>query len=370
MTEMPSGPLVGLRVIELDAIGPVPLAAMLLADMGCDVLRITRPPYPGAAWEDVGGAILHRGRYSLTLDLKSGAGRADLLSLVAGADVLIEGYRPGVMERMGLGPAECLARNPRLVYGRMTGWGQTGPLAPRAGHDINYIAVAGILHAIGAAGQPPTVPLNVIGDYGGGAMFLLAGLLAALLSAGRTGKGQVVDAAMTDGTAVMTSLFQAFLHTGQWHDRREANLLDGFAPFYRCYECADGRHVAVGALEPPFFAQLLAGLGLPPGRFVQYDQAGWPAMAQTFAAIFRTRPRDVWAAHFAPGDACVSPVLSLAEAPEHPHNRARETFTSLGGVPQPGTAPRFSATPGRVRPASGALDLQTALTRWALPTDR
>ncbi|MFV3127126.1 CaiB/BaiF CoA transferase family protein [Niveispirillum sp. KHB5.9] len=370
MTNLSTGPLVGLRVIELDAIGPVPFAAMLLADLGCDVLRITRPPYPGAAWEDVGGTILHRGRHSLTLNLKSEAGRADLLSLIEGADSLIEGYRPGVMERMGLGPTECLARNPRLVYGRMTGWGQTGPLAPRAGHDINYIAVAGMLHAIGGAGQPPTVPLNVIGDYGGGAMFLVTGLLAGLLSAGRTGKGQVVDAAMTDGTVLLTSLFQAFLHTGQWQDRRGANLLDGFAPFYRCYECADGRHVAVGALEPPFFAQLLAGLGLPTGRFVQYDQAGWPAMGQAFAEIFRTRSRDVWAAHFAQGDACVSPVLSMAEARDHPHNRARDTFTTLGGVPQPGTAPRFSVTPGSVRPAAGVLDLASALARWALPADR
>ncbi|MFV3077124.1 CaiB/BaiF CoA transferase family protein [Niveispirillum fermenti] len=364
------GPLAGFRLVEMDAIGPVPLAATLLADLGCDVLRVVRPPHPGSAWEDVGGAILHRGRHSLTLDLKSEAGRDAVLTLVAGADALIEGYRPGVMERMGLGPEACLARNPRLVYGRMTGWGQTGPLAPRAGHDINYIAVAGILHAIGPADAPPVVPLNIIGDYAGGAMFLVAGLLSGLLSAARTGRGQVVDAAMTDGTALLGSLFHAFLATGQWQDRREANLLDGAAPFYRCYECADGRHVAVGALEPPFFARLLAGLGLPTGRFVQYDQAGWPAMREVFADIFRTRSRDAWALHFADTDACVSPVLSLAEARDHPHNRARGTFVTLDGVAQPGPAPRFSGTPGAVRPAGVDLSLQAALARWSLSADR
>ncbi|RME61966.1 MAG: CoA transferase [Alphaproteobacteria bacterium] len=359
-----AGPLAGVRLVEMDAIGPVPLAAMLMADWGADILRIARPAPRAAAWGDGGGAVLHRSRVHLRLDLKSPADHAQALRLIAKADGLIEGFRPGVMERLGLGPDICLARNPRLVFARMTGWGQSGPMAPAAGHDINYIALTGALHAIGEKDAPPCPPLNLVGDYGGGAMFLVAGVLAALLSARASGKGQVVDVAMTDGTAALMSLFYACRASGLWRDERAANLLDGGAPFYRCYACADGRHVAVGALEPPFFAQLVAGLGLPAERYVQADMASWPAMARDFAHAFRDRPRDEWVAHFAATDACVTPVLSLGEAPAHPHNAARRTFIERGGVVQPAPAPRFGATPAAAR-APAAVTVAEALERWS-----
>lgn len=368
MTTHHAGPLAGIRLVEMDAIGPVPLAAMLLADMGADIIRLARPPRADAAWDDVGGAVLHRSRSVAYLDLKNAEHRESALKLIARADGLIEGFRPGVMERLGLGPEICLASNPRLVFGRMTGWGQTGPMAPRAGHDINYISLTGALHAMGRPGEPPPVPLNLVGDYGGGAMFLVAGMLAALLCAQRTGQGQVVDAAMTDGTSSLMSLFYAFLSTGLWVDRPGENLLDGSAPFYRCYSCADGGNVAVGALEPQFFMLLLDGLGLPRDRYVQNDRAGWPAMEQDFAAAFAARPRDSWAESFAGTDACVTPVLSLTEAPDHPHNRARKTFTHRNGASQPAPAPRFSAMPATVwEPLT--LSLEAAIARWeALPS--
>jgi len=358
------GPLEGIRIVEIDGIGPVPLACTILADMGADIVRVARPSHPGAAWDDVGGSVVHRSRAFAYADLKSDKDRDALLTLIAGADALIEGYRPGVMERLGLGPDVCFARNPRLVYTRMTGWGQSGPLAPRAGHDINYIAIAGALHGIGRAGEPPTVPLNLVGDYGGGAMFAIAGLLAALLSARTTGQGQVVDAAMTDGVASLMSLFHAFLASGLWHDRPEANLLDGGAPFYRCYTCADGKHVAVGALEPQFFARLLEGLGIDRGRYPQQnDPACWPAMAAEFAALFAARPRDAWTAVFEGVDACVSPVLSLGEAVHHPHNQARGTYIARAGHLQPAPAPRFSGTQGEAREAA-VTTLEAAAARW------
>ena len=347
----------------MDAIGPVPLAAMLLADMGADVIRLARPPRADAAWDDVGGAVLHRSRKVAYLDLKTTADHAAALDIIGKADGLIEGFRPGVMERLGLGPDICLARNKRLVFGRMTGWGQTGPLALRAGHDLNYIALTGALHAMGKPGEPPPVPLNLVGDYGGGAMFLVAGMLAALLSAQRTGAGQVVDAAMTDGTAALMSLYFAFLPVGLWQDRRGENLLDGAAPFYRCYACADGGHVAVGALEAPFFASLLAGLGLPHDRYVQNDRAGWAAMAADFTVAFVARPRDAWAEIFAGTDACVTPVLSMTEAPGHPHNRSRQTFFERNGIAQPAPAPRFSVTPAQVS-APVTISLQDAVEMW------
>lgn len=357
------GPLAGVRIVEFDAIGPVPLAAMILADMGAEVVRLARRS--GGSWAEVGGAVMNRGRPHVSVDLKSPEDREQVLHLIDRADAVIEGFRPGVMERLGLGPEVCRARNPRLVYARMTGWGQTGPLADRAGHDINYIALTGALHAMGPADAPPPVPLNLVGDYGGGAMFAVAGLLAAILGARTTGRGQVVDVAMTDGTAVLSAMFHGLAAQGLWNEARGTNLLDGSKPFYRCYACADARFVAVGALEPQFFAQLLAGLEISSDRFSQYDPTGWPAMEALFAERFAIRTRDEWEAVFAGTDACVSPVLSFAEAPGHPHNRARATFVEAGGVVQPAPAPRFPDGASGIRAEQGG---ETAfadlLARW------
>lgn len=339
-----TGPLHGFRIVEFEALGPVPFCGMLLAGLGADVVRIARQPGGGSIYEDVGGAILHRGRSTVIADLKSASDRDMILKLIGQADALLEGFRPGVMERLSLGPAPALAANRRLVYGRMTGWGQTGPLAPRAGHDINYIAITGALHAIGQAGEPPTIPLNLIGDYGGGAMFLATGVLAALIEAKRSGHGQVVDVAMTDGTALMMSLFQALAQAGQWRHQRGANLLDGGTPYYRCYECADGRHVAVGALEPQFFATLLRVTGIAAQPKDQNDRSLWPMLTEQLATVFKTRSRDEWAALFDPEDACVSPVLNLDEAPTHAHNMARGTFITRDGVVQAAPAPRFGGS--------------------------
>lgn len=362
-----TGPLAGIRIIEIDAIGPVPLAAMLLADLGAEVIRVARVPGAGAgAWDDVGGDVLHRSRAVTYLNLKDADDRDRLLALIEQADALIEGYRPGVMERLGIGPDECLARNPALVFGRMTGWGQTGPLALRAGHDINYLSITGALHAMGDGLGPPSVPLNLVGDYGGGAMFLIAGLLAAILSARTTGKGQVVDACITDGVPSLMSLFYAWEPKGLWTDAPASNLLDGGAPFYRCYRCGDGRDVAVGCLEPQFFAQMLKGLGLEDRGYNQNDRADWPRMEADFGACFATRPRDEWAALFAGTDACVSPVLSMAEAPAHPHNVARGSFIARGGISQPAPAPRFSATAGGITEPE-TLTIDAALKRWSMP---
>jgi alpha-methylacyl-CoA racemase len=358
-----SGPLAGVRIVEFDAIGPVPLACMILADMGAEVVRLARRS--GGAWAEVGGAVLNRGRPHASVDLKSPADIEQVLALIDRADALIEGSRPGVMERLGLGPEVCRARNPRLVYARMTGWGQTGPLAQRAGHDINYIALTGALHAMGAADAPPPVPLNLVGDYGGGAMFAVAGLLAAVIGARTTGQGQVVDVAMTDGVAALTAMFHGLAAQGLWNERRGANLLDGSRPFYRCYACADGRYVAVGALEPQFFAALLAGLGIPANRFSQYDPSGWAEMEATFAACFATRARDQWEEVFAATDACVSPVLSFPEATVHPHNAARATFLEAGGVVQPAPAPRFSGGSADIRTSgAGERAFEQLLARW------
>ena len=359
------GPLAGVRVVEMDAIGPVPLAAMVLADLGAEVVRVARPPGSGQAWDDTGGAVLNRNRAHVYLDLKAAEQRDQALALIARADAVIEGFRPGVMERLGLGPEVCLERHPRLVYARMTGWGQSGPRAARAGHDLNYVALTGALNAMGAADQPPMPPLNLVGDYGGGAMFAVVGVLAALTQARASGVGQVVDVAMTDGAAVLSSLFYGLAASGLWSDRRGGNLLDGSKPFYRCYECADGRYVAVGALEPAFFAQLLAGLGLEADRFPQLDPSGWAAMTDAFAEVFATRSRDDWAAVFAGTDACVTPVLAFGEAPSDPHNAARQTFVSVDGVVQPAPAPRFSAAPCAVDPARrGAIEIAAALAAW------
>lgn len=340
------GPLAGLRVIEMAGLGPAPFAGMMLSDLGADVLRIDRKAAASADAFDAVKAtnFIDRGRRSIALDLKHPEGVAAALDLIAGADAVIEGFRPGVMERLGLGPDVCLARNPKLVFGRVTGWGQSGPLAMTAGHDINYIALTGALHTIGAA-ERPLPPLNLVGDFGGGALPLVIGLLAALWEAQRSGQGQVVDAAMTDGVAVLSTMIYGFKANGLWRDEREANLLDGGAPFYGCYACADGKHVAVGALEPQFFAALMKGLGLDPSLGAdRWSRKAWPALRSALTEAFARRPRDEWAALFAQTDACVTPVLSLGEAPHHPHNVARSAYRAGAGGAEPQPAPRFSRT--------------------------
>ena len=343
------GPLDGVRVIELASLAPAPFGCMILSDLGAEVLRVDRAESCGpaaAAPRDP----LSRGRRSIGLNLKDPDGIGLLLSLAEDADVLVEGFRPGVTERLGCGPAECARRNPRLVYARMTGWGQDGPLAGAAGHDIDYIAVAGALEPIGRAGQRPVPPLNLVADFGGGGMLLAVGVLAALLERERSGLGQVVDAAMVDGSALLTSFLHGMRAAGAWRDERGTNLLDGGAPFYDTYETADGRYVAVGALEPRFYAALLAGLGLagprPGGRELpgQHDRAGWPVLRDRLAEAFRRRTQAEWSEVFAGTDACVAPVLGPGEAPAHPHNVARGTFIDIGGMVQPAPAPRFGRT--------------------------
>lgn len=355
------GALSGVRVIEFDAIGPAPLAATMLADMGAEVVRIARPKRADDPWDDVGGSVLHRGRQTIELDLKTQ--RTQAMDLVSRGDIVIEGMRPGVMERLGLGPDACFEANPALVYGRITGWGQDGPLAQRAGHDINYLAITGALWAMGSAGSPPPVPLNLVGDYGGGSMFLLTGVLAALVSARATGKGQIVDAAIVDGVTMMTALFSAWRDSGSWSDRREDNLLDGGAPFYRCYQCADGEYIAVGPLEPAFFRAFLRGLGLPEDM-PQHDRDRWPEMAGLFADRIAQRTRDDWAQMFEGTDACVTPVLNWEEAALHPHNVARGSIEERSGVAHPAPAPRMSGTPSSIGTGS-APSLDAILARWS-----
>jgi alpha-methylacyl-CoA racemase len=350
-----AGPLAGLRVVEFAGIGPGPFAAMLLADMGADVVRVERPGEPARPHD-----ITRRGRRVVVLDLKRAGDLAQALALLDGAEALIEGFRPGVMERLGLGPDVVLRRNPRLVYGRMTGWGQHGPLAQTAGHDINYIAIAGALGAIGEAGAP-VPPLNLVGDYGGGALYLAMGMLAAVLAVRAGGPGQVVDCAISDCVANMLALFYSMRAEGAWQDRRAANLLDGGAHFYATYECADGRHIAVGAIEPQFYAVLRRIAGLDDAAFdAQRDPAAWPDLKRRLAAVFRTRTRDDWVALFDGSDACVAPVLGLGEAVAHPHNVARGAFVERDGVVQPAAAPRFSATPA----AASEPAVACAVARW------
>ena len=357
------GPLHGLRVIELAGIGPAPMCCMLLSDLGADVVRIDRLQPGGLGLSlglghghghghDLGQAleprfdVTARNRRSLALDLKAPAGRSVALRLVQGADVLVEGFRPGVAERLGLGPQACLGLNPRLVYGRMTGFGQTGPLATAAGHDLNYIALSGALHAIGPAGGKPVPPLNLVGDYGGGALYLAFGVMAALFERQRSGAGQVVDAAMVDGAASLASVFYGLAAGGSCSTERGTNLLDGGAPFYDTYETADGRHISLAALEPKFFAQLAQALALEP-RFAQrqHDRSVWPEMRQAMAAAVRQHTRDEWRARLEGSDACFAPVLSFDEAPAHPHAQARGAFVTVQGVVQPAPAPRFGRTP-------------------------
>ena len=339
-----AGPLAGVKVLEFEAIGPAPFAGMLLADMGADVLLVDRPGSSGLGlkrerWYDV----MLRGKRSVTLDLKSPAGQAAALELIARADALIEGFRPAVMERLGLGPDKALAKNPRLVYGRMTGWGQEGPLAPRAGHDINYIALSGVLHAFGRKGDAPVPPLNLVGDFGGGGMLLAFGVACALLEAGRSGRGQVVDAAMVDGAALLAAMFHGFLAAGQWSEERGANILDTGAPWYDVYETADRKYVAIGAIEEKFFAELGSRLKLP-DLPPQHDRSRWPEMRKRFAAAFKSKTRDDWCRVFEGADACFAPVLGWAEAREHPHSRARDAYATVANVEQPAPAPRFSRT--------------------------
>jgi alpha-methylacyl-CoA racemase len=341
------GPLAGVRVIELPAIGPVPFLGMLLADLGAEVVRVDKLPGQSGIFAALPAGPLGRGRRSIALDLRQPGAAEVVLRLAERSDVLIEGFRPGVAERLGVGPDMVLARNPKLVYGRMTGWGQDGPLAGTAGHDITYLAISGLLHGIGPADGPPVPPINYVADFGGGSMFLATGLLAALLHARASGVGQVVDAAMTEGAAYLSSMTRTFQAAGGWQDRRGANMLDGGAPNYRCYECADGRYVAVGALEPQFWAALVGALGLDAdGTPSPYDPAQWSACASLLAATFATKARDEWAVIFESLDACVAPVLTLAEAPAHPHNVARSSFVPVGDATLAAPAPRFSATPG------------------------
>src|ERR1051325_5544705 len=336
------GPLKGVKVLEFEAIGPAPFAGMLLADMGADVLVVDRPGDAGLGlkrerWQDV----MLRGKRSVTLDLKSPRGVQAASALIARADALIEGFRPGVMERLGVGPEPALKVNPRLVYGRMTGWGQEGPLAPRAGHDINYIALSGILNAIGRRGGPPVPPLNLIGDFGGGGMLLGFGVVCALLEAERSGRGQVIDAAMVDGAALLAAMFAGFLAGGGWSEERGANILDSGAPWYDVYETADRKYVAIGAIEDKFFTELCARLELV-DLPAQHDRSRWPEMRRRFAEAFKRKTRDEWCSVFEGSDACFAPVLGWREAREHPHSRARAAYADVAKVPQPAPAPRFS----------------------------
>ena len=342
-----AGPLAGIRVLEFASLAPAPFACMLLSDLGADVLRVVSPVDRGPTAAAHPGDPLDRGRGLVTLDLKQPGGVAAALDLAEQADVLVEGFRPGVMERLGLGPEVCLERNPRLVYGRMTGWGQDGPLARRAGHDINYLALSGALEPLGPAGGPPAPPLNYVADFGGGGMLLAVGVLAALVERDRSGRGQVVDAAMTDGSALISGIVHSLRARGLWRPERGGNLFDGSAPFYASYACSDGRFVAVGAVEPQFYAMLIARLGLADEIAVdeQHQSATWPDTQRRLAEAFAARSRDEWAELFAESDACVTPVLTPWEAAGHPHNAARHTFTEVAGHVQPAPAPRFSRTP-------------------------
>ena len=361
------GPLAGLRVLELAGIGPGPFCAMMLADQGATVLRIDRPGVRPTSSGLPEHELLNRGRQSAVLDLKHPRAIDALLRLVEAADVLLEGFRPGVTERLGIGPDVCLRRNPRLVYARMTGWGQQGPLAGAAGHDIGYIARAGALHGLGRAGGPPQFPANLLGDFGGGGMLMAYGICAALVERATSGQGQVVDAAIVDGVASLLAMPLMFMAQGIWRDERGVNLLDGGVPWYDVYEAADGQWVAVGALEPRFYAALLAGLGLTsaPDRG---DPQNWPELRALISARFKDRTRDEWTAAFAGSDACVEPVLSVTEAAGDPHLTARETYVSRDGIVQPSPAPRFSRTPGRLpepAPVPGQHTTE-ALTAWGL----
>ncbi|MBM2616279.1 CoA transferase [Actinoplanes sp. LDG1-06] len=354
--------LSGIRVVELAGLAPGPFGCMMLADLGADVVRVDRPGGSGMP-----PGPLDRNRRTVTIDLKTPAGVGELLSLTERADVLVEGYRPGVAERLGFGPAVCFERNPGLVYARMTGWGQEGPLAARAGHDIDYIALAGALEPLGRAGERPHAPLNLLGDFAGGGMLLAVGVLAALVERSRSGRGQVVDAAMVDGSALLTTFLHGLIDSGLWHGGRGANMLDGGAPFYDTYETSDGGFMAVGAIEPAFYQALLTGLGLGDQELPSpYEETGWPVLRSTFEARFRTRTRDEWTSIFAGLDACVAPVLTPAEAPAHPHNRERRAFVDVSGLTQPAPAPRFGRTPAKDPQPPAEATVTQVLDGWTL----
>lgn len=358
------GPLAGLRVVEFAGIGPGPFACMLLSDMGADVVTIDRPTRKLGDRNNITG----RGRSVVLADLKDPAAREEVMALLEQADVLIEGFRPGVMERLGFGPDVVAARNPRLVYGRMTGWGQHGPLAQAAGHDLNYISIAGALHAIGPAGGAPVPPLNLVGDYGGGSLYLIVGILAALHESKRSGQGQVVDAAMSDGVISLMSNFVSHARRGLFKEERGSNGLDGGAPYYRTFETADGQYISIGSIEPQFFKDLCERVGLPAAlRDAQLDRARWPEMHTEFERIFRSKTRDEWVALLEGTDVCFAPVLPLSEVPQHPHNVARQAFVDVEGVSHPAPAPRFSRTPSAIQgpTPSAAVTAQAVRARWS-----
>ena len=360
---MGSGPLSGVKVVEFAGIGPGPYCGMLLADMGADVIRIDRKGARGGSKFEISS----RGKRSIALDLKKPEAVETALKLIEKADILQEGFRPGVMERLGLGPDVCLKRNPKLVYGRMTGWGQTGPLALAAGHDINYISLTGALHSIGRPGEKPVPPLNLVGDFGGGALFLAMGMLAALVEANKSGKGQVVDAAMTDGATSLMAMFFGFQAAGIWHEPHGTNMLDGGAHFYDTYETKDGKWISIGSIEPQFYAILREKAGLADAIWdQQMDRAKWPEMKVKIAEVFKTKTRDEWSAIMEGTDICFAPVLSLTEAKDHPHNKARETIVEVDGVAQPNIAPRFSRTVSKIQgaPAINGAHTLEVLKDW------
>lgn len=372
-----AGPLSGIKVVEIAGIGPGPYGAMLLADLGADVIRIDRSSGVNAFGQgpdaEPPADILARGRRSVAVDLKNPEGVATVLDLVAEADVLVEGFRPGVMERLGLGPDVCLERNPRLVYGRMTGWGQEGPYASAAGHDINYIALAGALEPLGRAGEQPTPPLNLVGDFGGGGMMLAFGVCAALVEVARSGQGQVIDAAMIDGAASLMTMTWSFKHMGIWADERGTNMLDTGAHFYDTYETSDGKYVSIGSIEPQFYAELLRLTGVDPESLPkQMDKSQWAANKERFAEVFKTKTRDEWCELMEHTDVCFAPVLSMDEAPEHPHIAERETFTTVAGLVQPAPVPRFSRTPGSIErpPPHAGQHTDEALEAWGVSPER